>query len=83
MSIWDDIEDLRQRGSGIRASDRVASLYQQAFQDFGPQFLWSRRASTWPTFTQALTIAETLRREGDVAARTLAIRIEQACRAAL
>ena len=83
MSIWDDIEDLRRRGSGIRASDRVASLYQQAFQDFGPQFLWSRRAGPWPTFTQALTVAETLRCEGNVAARSLAIEIETACRAAL
>ena len=83
MSISDDIEDLRQRGSGIRASDRVAALYQQAFDEFGSRYLWSRRRGTWPTFPQALTIAETLRREGNIAARRLAIEIEQACRAAL
>ena len=83
MSTRDDIEDLRQRGSGVPASERVALLYQQAFQDFGPRYLWSRRPSAWPTFTQALTIADALRREGNVAARGLAVQIEQACRAAL
>jgi hypothetical protein len=36
-----------------------------------------------PTITQALAVADSLKVEGDVKARALAITIEQACRAAL
>ena len=36
-----------------------------------------------PTITQALAIANSLKVEGDIKARALAVAIEQACRAAL
>ena len=83
MPTPSDVEGLRVHGSGVPASDDVALLYHWAFREFGPQSLWSRQASDWPTLTQALTIADTLRREGNIAARGLAIRIGQACRVAL
>ena len=83
MPIVNDLEDLKDRGAGRPASADVAGLYHKAFQDFGPRYLWSRKASAWPTFTQALTIGEALRTEGNLAARALAIDIERAVRAAL
>jgi hypothetical protein len=58
-------------------------LYRQAFREFGTQALWSRRPSDAPTIAQAPVIAESLRREGNLNSRALAVAIEQACRAAL
>ena len=58
-------------------------LYRQAFADFGVRALWNWRDMEHPTITQALTIADSLKREGNLEARALAIAIEQACRAAL
>jgi hypothetical protein len=78
-----DLAELRARGAGRPAPEAVALLYQQAFRDFGTQALWSRQPSAIPTIAQALAIAESLRREGDLRSRRLAIEIEQACRAAL
>jgi hypothetical protein len=78
-----DLEQLKALGAGRPAPDAIVRLYQQAFRDFGTQALWSRRPGAAPTIAQALVIAEDLRREGNLRARTLAIEIEQACRAAL
>jgi hypothetical protein len=58
-------------------------LYREAFADYGARALWNWRVIEQPTITQALAIAESLRVEGDLGARALAVRIEQACRAAL
>jgi hypothetical protein len=55
----------------------------EAFRTFGAQALWSRTPSEHPTIAQALVVAESLRREGNMKARPLAAKIEQACRAAL
>ena len=77
------IEDLKELGAGRPAPADVARLYHQAFRDFGTQTLWSRKPSAEPTITQALVIAEGLRREGNMRSRPLAARIEEACRAAL
>lgn len=76
-------DELKEIGAGRPASAEIESLYRQAFEQFGPQALWSRRPSEHPTVAQSLVVAETLRREGDMKARPLAARIEQACRAAL
>ena len=76
-------ETLKDAGGGLPASDDVARLYQEAFRAFGAQYLWSRRPVGWPTYAQALVIADGLRSEGDLRARALAERIEWACRAAL
>jgi hypothetical protein len=78
-----DIEQLKELGSGRPPPDEIARLYHQAFRDFGTQALWSRRPSATPTIAQALVIAESLRREGNLRSRALAADIEQACRAAL
>lgn len=78
-----DLEQLMRLGAGCPAPEDVAELYRQAFEDFGAQSLWSRRPSGHPTITQALVVAESLRREGNMKSRPLAARIEEACRAAL
>jgi hypothetical protein len=77
------LEDLKAAGEGQPAPDGIASLYHQAFERFGAQALWSRKPSERPTITQALVVSESLRREGNMTSRALAVQIEQACRAAL
>jgi hypothetical protein len=77
------IDELKRRGAGRPAPESVASLYRQAFADFGVQSLWSRRPSDRPTIAQALVVAESLRRDGSMKTRALAARLEEACRAAL
>ena len=78
-----NLEQLKDLGAGRAAPEEIARLYHQAFREFGPQALWSRRPSPTPTIAQALVIAESLRREGNLQSRALAGEIEQACRAAL
>jgi hypothetical protein len=77
------LEELKELGAGRRAPGEIARLYDQAFRDYGAQALWNRRPSEMPTITQALVIAENLRREGNLQSRALAGEIERACRAAL
>jgi hypothetical protein len=62
-------------------SQDFASLYRLAFDQFGASALWSSRAVPNPTPADALAITRSLRVEGNLAARRLAERIEQACRA--
>jgi hypothetical protein len=77
------LDELKEAGSGKPATEEIASLYMEAFRTFGAQALWSRTPSEHPTIAQALVVAESLRREGNMKARPLAAKIEQACRAAL
>jgi hypothetical protein len=77
------LDELKDLGSGVPAPDAVVRLYQKAFDDFGILALWSTRRFEHPTTTAALAITESLRVEGNLAARRLAEQIEQACRAAL
>jgi hypothetical protein len=77
------LEELKELGAGRRAPGEIARLYDQAFRDYGAQALWNRRPSEMPTITQALVVAENLRREGNLQSRALAGEIERACRAAL
>jgi hypothetical protein len=77
------LDDLKDLGAGRPASDEVLRLYRQAFDDYGVRALWNWRDLEQPTITQALSIADSLRTEGNLKARGLAIQIEQACRAAL
>ncbi len=74
---------LKDSGAGRLAPDDVACLYGQAFREFGTLALWSRKPSLHPTIAQAVVVAGSLRREGNMASRALAVRIEEACRAAL
>jgi hypothetical protein len=77
------LEELRELGAGRPAPETVTRLYHQAFHEFGPLALWSHRASERPTIRQALIVADSLRREGNMRSRPLAAEIEAACRAAL
>jgi len=78
-----NIDALKELGGGKPAPEGIVTLYRRAFVEFGAQSLWSRKPSLAPTIAQALVIAETLRREGDMRSRPLAGEIEEACRAAL
>ena len=77
------IDALKHRGAGKPASEDIVCLYREAFAEFGTRALWNWRNIEQPTITQALAIADSLRAEGDMRARALAARIEEACRAAL
>jgi hypothetical protein len=63
-------------------SDYV-TLYRQAFAEYGSHALWNLRSIEAPTHEDALVVARALRIEGDLPARRLAERIEQACHAAV
>lgn len=64
----------------LEKPEDFATLYRRAFKDFGASALWSSRCVPNPTPEDALAITRTLRVEGDLRARKLAERIEQACR---
>jgi hypothetical protein len=57
------------------------SLYREAFRRYGGIALWFLRELPAPTPTNALNAARALRQHGDLSARRLAERIEEACRA--
>ena len=77
------LQTVKQRGAEKPATDELRALYRQAFDRFGARALWSSKPVAQPTLADALAITESLRVEGDLAARRLAEQIEQACRAAL
>ncbi len=85
LQMGDDrtLDELKACGAGRPAPEEIVRLYHQAFAEFGVQALWSRKASAHPTIAQALVAADGLRREGNMASRALAARIEAACRAAV
>jgi hypothetical protein len=83
MSDSRTIEVLKELGAGVAAPESIADLYRRAFREFGTLALWSRKPSERPTIAQALVVAESLRREGNMRSRPLAAEIEAACRAAL
>jgi hypothetical protein len=59
----------------------IATLYRQAFRDFGSVALWSMRPVKEPTRADALAITPALRTHGRMDGRRLAERIEAICRA--
>ena len=77
------IDEMMELGAGRPAPEPVAELYRLAFRNFGTRALWSRRPSAHPTIAQALVVAQSLKRDGDMTTRPLAARIEEACRSAL
>ncbi|MBV9757208.1 MAG: hypothetical protein JO047_09155 [Alphaproteobacteria bacterium] len=83
MSDSRTIEELKELGAGVAAPPGIVDLYRRAFREFGTLALWSRSPSERPTIAQALVVAESLRREGNMRSRPLAAEIEAACRAAL
>lgn len=83
MDTSSALDELKDRGSGVPAPEEVERLYRQAFAEFGARALWSSKPARRPTVAAVLSITESLRVKGDLAARRLAERIEAACRAAL
>jgi hypothetical protein len=77
------IEDMKQRGAETPASEPLRALYQEAFRDYGIRALWSSRPVPEPTVADLLAITESLRVEGGISGRRLALQIVEACRAAL
>ncbi len=65
------------------ADAALRALYRRAFAEFGALALWSSRPVPEPTVADALAITESLRVEGNLAARALAEQIEKACHAAV
>jgi hypothetical protein len=59
------------------------ALYRLAFKEYYMRALWNLREIEHPTAEDALVVTRSLRYEGDLKARSLAERIERACRAAL
>ena len=82
MNTHSTLYELKDLGAGRPAPEEVVRLYRQAFAEFGTLALWNWRALPQPSITQALAIADSLRCEGNLAARALAAKIEEACRAA-
>jgi hypothetical protein len=66
-----------------KAPSDVVVLYRRAFAEFRSRALWNIREIEDPTIEQALAITRQLRIEGDMNARRLAERIEEAARAHL
>ena len=83
MSDHRSIDELKRLGANRRAPESVVRLYRQAFSEYGPRALWSTREQEEPSMAAALAITESLRVEGNRAAREIAEQIEALCRAAL
>ncbi len=83
MHTGRSIDEIKDLGVGKPAPADVVRLYHQAFAEFGTRALWNWRELDPPSITQAVAVAESLRVEGNRAARNLAVEIERACRAAL
>ncbi len=63
--------------------EEIVGLYRRAFAQFRSRALWNIRELDNPTIDEVLAITRQLRTEGDMNARRLAERIEEACRAHL
>jgi hypothetical protein len=83
MSDRATVEDMKQRGATAPAPENLRVLYKEAFRDYGTRALWSSRPVDQPTIADLLAITESLRVEGGISGRRLAVRIVEACRAAL
>jgi hypothetical protein len=83
MDASRSLDELKRIGAAVPAPEPVLRLYRRAFAEHGALALWSSRAVERPTVAHALSIAEPLRVEGNLAARRLAEQMEQACRAAV
>jgi hypothetical protein len=66
-----------------KAPPKVLDLYRRAFAEFRSRALWNILEFEHPTVKQVLAITRQLRTEGDMNARRLAERIEEAARAHL
>ena len=75
----------RPLATGARAPTKseVVALYRRAFAQYGARALWNIKELENPTVEQVLAITRQLRTEGDMGARRLAERIEEAARAHL
>ncbi len=80
------IQDLRNLSADVKqrlAPSDIASEYHRAFALYGPLCFWSTREMETPSIGDVLDAASRLKREGNMASRSLAIQLEEACRAAI
>lgn len=77
------IDEVKRRGVGVAAPADLRALYTEAFERFGVRALWNSRAVAAPDVADLLAITESLRVEGGIPGRRLAVQIEVACRAAI
>lgn len=77
------LQDIKAAGYGVPAPAQVRALYLEAFAKFGTQCLWSRKPHPEPTIAMVVNVISDLRSEGNMKARKLSEKIEEACRAAV
>jgi hypothetical protein len=78
-----DRKESERPGTKEPTREEIVGLYRRAFAEFGARALWNIKEFDDPTVEQVLAITRQLRTEGDMSARRLAERIEQAARAHL
>lgn len=61
----------------------IVNLYHEAFDKYEHQCFWSTRRIDVPKFSDVLDATNRLKRDGDMAARRLAVEIEKVIHAAL
>ncbi|WP_244764096.1 hypothetical protein [Shinella curvata] len=61
------------------ATAGVASLYHKAFENYGSLCFWSTKEMDEPSVADVLDAASRLKREGNMATRRFALRLEDAC----
>jgi len=68
-------------GTAVEPAEDIVALYNEAFDRFRKEALWSFRRLEKPLPAHAMTITRSLRVNGGMEGRRLAERIEKACRA--
>ena len=82
-SVKEEFRDMPDAAVRRAAPEFVASLYHEAFDLYGPLCFWSIKEMKKPSLADALDAASRLKREGNMASRRFAERLEESCRAAL
>lgn len=80
-SMTQDLHSLTDTALAAPAS--ASALYHEAFEIYGATCFWSTKEMQMPSVADAIDTASRLKREGDMASRRLAEKIEGAIRAAL
>ena len=80
---WDQIcSEVKLAGLSKESSEKLVTLYNMAFQEFGTQALWNMRPVADPAAGDALAITRALRTHAGMNGRRLAEQIEELCSAA-
>jgi hypothetical protein len=79
MPLTYDLTELMAAGEQVSAPPLAVELYREAFRDYKSMCLWQQRLLDSPSIATAVATAGLLRREGNMDARRLALRIENDC----